>query len=200
MRVFGLTGGIGTGKSTVARMLREEGISVVDADRIARELSSPGRPVHMEIVRRFGAGVLLPDGGIDRRKLGDIVFSDAEKRVALEAITHPVIAREIADAIGRLESEGRDIAFVEAALIYEAGRKGRFEKVIAVRCGREQQVLRLMARDTITREEAQKRISSQMDPDEKAHASEIVIDNSGDLASTRAQVLALVAIIKKGRP
>ena len=199
MRVFGLTGGIGTGKSTVALMLREEGLAVVDADRIAHNITATGQPVFDEIVRRFGRGILLPDGGIDRRKLGDIVFSDAEKRSALEAITHPAIAREIAGALGKLESQGCAIAIVEAALIYEIGRKGRLEKVIAVRCGSDQQLRRLMVRDDITEEEARLRISSQMDPDAKARASEIVIDNSGDLAATRAQVHALAASLKRGR-
>jgi len=198
MRIFGLTGGIGTGKSTVANMFRETGITVVDADRIAHEITEPGKPAHDEIVRRFGKVILLPDGGIDRKKLGTIVFADSGKRAALEAITHPLITIEIAETLGRLASGGRDIAVVEAALIYEAGREGRFEKVIAVRCGREQQVLRLMARDTITKEEAELRISSQMDPDEKVRASEIVIDNSGDLAATRAQVHSLVEKIRQG--
>lgn len=198
MRVFGLTGGIGTGKSTVARMLREEGIEVVDADSIAHEITAKGKPAFEEIVRAFGIGILLPDGGIDRKKLGAIVFADPGKRAFLEAITHPAIAREIAEAIGKLESEGRDIAIVEAALIYEAGRKGRFEKVIAVRCDMEKQVYRLMARDSISKEEAELRISSQMDPDEKARASDIVIDNSGDIDATRAQVRALVEKIRQG--
>ena len=198
MRVFGLTGGIGTGKSTVSRMLRDEGIEVVDADLIAHEITSTGKPAHKEIVLTFGRGILLTDGGIDRKKLGAIVFADPGKRAALEAITHPAIAREIAEALGKLESEGCDIAVVEAALIYEARREGRFEKVIAVRCGRDLQVRRLMARDSIAKEEALLRISSQMDPEDKARASEIVIDNSGDLAATRAQVRSLVEKIRQG--
>lgn len=199
MRIFGLTGGIGAGKSAVAAMIREEGVPVVDADRIARDIVEPGKPAYEEIVRRFGADILLPGGGIDRRKLGEIVFSDAEKRASLEAITHPAIMSEIASALAGLESEGRDIAVVEAALIYEAGRSGRFEAVIAVRCGRDQQVRRLIARDGMTEAEARRRIGSQMDPDEKARASEIVIDNSGDIAATRAQVRALAASLKQGR-
>ncbi len=200
MRVFGLTGGIGTGKSTVARMIAEEGIPVVDADRISRDIAAPGSPVHAEIVRRFGSGILLPDGRIDRKKLGGIVFTDANKRVELERLTHPAIAREIAEALGRLEAGGREIAVVEAALIHEAGKKGRFEAVIAVRCSRNQQILRMMARDGITKEEALERIAAQMDPEEKARASEIVIDNSGDLDATRAQVRALVSSWKRSPP
>ena len=199
MRVFGLTGGIGAGKSTVARMLAEEGIPVVDADRISRDVVSPGTRVHAGIVRRFGTGILLPDGRIDRKKLGGIVFSDPEKRLELENLTHPAIASEIAEALGRLEAEGCEIAVVEAALIHEARRKGRFESVIAVRCGPDQQILRMMERDSITREEALERIAAQMDPEEKARASEIVIDNSGDLDATRTQVRALVASLKRGR-
>jgi dephospho-CoA kinase len=200
MRFFGLTGGIGTGKSTVARMFREEGLEVVDADRIAREVTAPGRPAYEEIVRRFGRGILLPDGGIDRGKLGDIVFSDAGKRAELEGITHPEIARGIASELRRLESEGRAEAIVEAALLHEAGRRSRFEAVISVRCGKSQQVRRLVERDGVSEEQALRRIASQMDPDEKARLSEHVIDNSGDLAATRAQVRALAARIKAGGP
>jgi dephospho-CoA kinase len=200
MRVFGLTGGIGTGKSTVSRMFREEGLPVVDADRIAREVTSPGRPAYEAVVRAFGREILLPDGGIDRVKLGGIVFSDPAKRAVLEAATHPEIARGIASELYRLESEGRGVAIVEAALIHETGRRARFEAVIAVRCDRTQQLRRLVERDGISEEQAARRISSQMDTDEKARASEHVIDNSGDLASTRAQVRRLAALMKEERP
>ena len=198
MRVFGLTGGIGTGKSTVARMFRREGLAVVDADRIAREITSPGRPAYDAIVRRFGREILLPGGRIDRGKLGDIVFSDAGKRAELEAITHPGIARGIAAEIERLASEGRGIAIVEAALIHETGRRARFEAVIAVRCDRDRQVRRLVKRDGISEEQVLRRIASQMDTDEKARRSDHVIDNSGSLSSTRAQVRALAALLKAG--
>ncbi len=198
MRVFGLTGGIGTGKSMVSRMFREEGLAVVDADRIAREVTAAGRPAYEAIVRRFGREVLLPNGRIDRKKLGGIVFSDAAKRAELEEITHPEIALGIAAEIHRLESEGHRIAIVDAALIHETGRRARFEAVIAVHCSRMQQVQRLVERDGISDQQALRRIASQMDPDEKALASEHVIDNSGDRASTRAQVRALVERIKAG--
>jgi len=198
MRVFGLTGGIGTGKSTVARMFREEGLAVIDADRIAREITVPGRPAYDAIVRAFGRGILLPDGRIDRTRLGNIVFSDPGKRAELEAITHPEIARGIASELYLLESEGRNVAIVEAALILETGRRARFEAVIAVRCGRDQQVRRLMERDGMSEEQILRRIDSQMDPEEKALASEHVIDNSGDVAGTRAQVRALAERIKSG--
>mgnify|MGYP001567620212 FL=1 len=200
MRIFGLTGGIGTGKSTVAGMFRDEGIAVVDADGIAREVTAPGQPVYKEILRLFEEGILLPDGGIDRRKLGDIVFADPVKRATLEELTHPAIAAGISAALSRLESEGRTVAIVEAALIHEKGRGGLFEAVIAVRCDKALQVRRLVARDGIPEDQALRRIASQLDPEEKARASEHVIDNSGDPEATRAQVRALVAALKQVRP
>ncbi|HSL91418.1 MAG TPA: dephospho-CoA kinase [Candidatus Limnocylindrales bacterium] len=198
MKVFGLTGGIGTGKSTVARMFRREGLSVVDADRIARKVTAPGHSAYEAIVRRFGREILLPGGRIDRKKLGDIVFSDPGKRAELETITHPEITRGIVAELYRLESEGHRVAIVEAALIHETGRRARFEAVIAVRCDKDQQVRRLVDRDGIPEEQVLRRIASQMDADEKARASDHVIDNSGDLEATRAQVRALAALLKSG--
>lgn len=199
MLVYGLTGGIGTGKSEVARMFREEGLPVVDADRIAREIVEPGGDAHEAIVRRFGKEVLLPDGRIDRKKLGDRVFADPEQRAALEAITHPRIAQGIACALARLEADGHAAAIVEAALIHEKARTGMFEAVIAVRCDDALQLRRLMARDGISEAAARKRLAAQMDPGEKALASDYVIDNSGDLESTREQVRALAARLKRQR-
>ena len=200
MRVFGLTGGICSGKSTVARLFREEGIPVVDADRISREITLPGKPAHAEIVRRFGCDLLLPDGRIDRKKLGAIVFADPGKRAELEAVTHPHIAEGIREAVSALAAKGHAIAIVEAALIHEKGRGGMFEAVIGVGCDRGLQIERLMNRDGIPREEALRIVSAQMDPEEKARASDYVIDNSGDLPATHAQVRALAEILRRSVP
>lgn len=197
MRLIGLTGGIGTGKSVVARMFREEKIPVVDADRISREITAPGMPAHDEIVRLFGTGILLPDGRINRRKLGGIVFSDPEKRAVLESVTHPYISEGIRKAATALSSEGHDVVIVEAALIHEKGRQGILEAVIGVRCERTVQIDRIMNRDGISREEARRVVSAQMDPEEKARASDYVINNSGDLAETRAQVQALAEKLRR---
>ena len=197
MRVFGLTGGIGSGKSTVARLFREEKIPVVDADRISREITSPGKPAYIDIVGRFGEEILLPDGRIDRKMLGAIIFADPAKRADLEAITHPRIALGIREAVSALASEGHPVAIVEAALIHEKEPQGMFDAVIGVRCGTELQVLRLMHRDGISREQALQIVSSQMDPEEKARASDYVIDNSGDIAGTRAQVRSLAETLRR---
>lgn len=191
MRVIGLTGGIGSGKTTVAHMFLEEKIPVVDADRISREVTSPGRPACEEIVRHFGQEVLRSDGRIDRKKLGSIVFGDPGKRAVLEAITHPRIAEGIRKAVSAFADEGHPVVIVEAALIHEKGRQGIFEAVIGVRCGKDLQVERIMRRDGITRERALRIVAAQMDPEEKVRASDYVIDNSGDLARTRDQVRAI---------
>lgn len=199
MRVIGLTGGIASGKSTVAGMFRDEGIPVVDADRLAREVTRRGRPAYGKIVRAFGPGILLPDGAIDRKKLGEIVFSDPAKRSVLEAITHPAIADGISAALSRLEADGQPVAIVEAALIHETGRRSLCESVISVWCRREQQVARLVARDGISRGQARQRIATQMDPGSKARASDCVIDNSRSIEETRARVRALAARLLAGR-
>jgi dephospho-CoA kinase len=197
MRVFGLTGGIGSGKSTVARMFREENIPVVDADRISREITSQGKPAYTDIVGRFGEEILLPDGRIDRKLLGAIVFANPGKRAELEAITHPRISEGMREAISALASKGHPVVIVEAALIHEKEPQGMFEAVIGVRCGRKPQVERLMRRDGIPREQALQVVSSQMDPEKKARASDYVIDNSGDLDGTRAQVRALAETLRR---
>ena len=197
MRVFGLTGGIGSGKSTVARLFREENIPVVDADRISREITSPGKPAYIEIVGRFGEEILSPDGRIDRKMLGAIIFTDPGKRAYLEAITHPRISEGMREAISALASEGHPVVIVEAALIHEREPQGMFEGVIGVRCGRGSQIERLMRRDGISREQALQMVSSQMDPEKKARASDYVIDNSGDLDETRAQVRALAKTLRQ---
>jgi len=196
MRIIGLTGGIGAGKSTVAGFFREEGIPVVDADRISREILEPGRETFRRIIRRFGSDLLLPDGRIDRKLLGERVFSDPAARADLEAITHPGIRDGIGKALRVLEEEGHDVAIVEAALIHEIGRGDLFQEVICVRCEPSRQIERIMARDGISRKQALARISAQMDPEEKVRASDTLIDNSGDLESTRRQVESLARTLR----
>jgi dephospho-CoA kinase len=191
MRIFGLTGNIGSGKSTVAAMLREEGIPVLDADRISRVVTAPGGRAYDAVVQAFGRGILRDDGSIDRKRLGEIVFSDPLSRDRLERITHPAILEVMKEAIAGIEREGHRAAVVEATLIHESGRKGLFEAVISVTCERETALSRLAARDGMSRSQAEARLRAQMDADRKAGASDYVIDNSGDIESTRRQVKRL---------
>jgi dephospho-CoA kinase len=198
MRVFGLTGNFGSGKSTVAAMFLRAGIPALDADRISREVAAPGGRVHSSIVREFGRRILLPDGSIDRGKLADIVFTDPARRARLEAITHPAILDAMKAALEELSREGYRAALVEAALIHESGRKGLFDVVISVRCDGETQLRRVMERDGMSREQAQLRLRAQMDPEGKAARSDHVIDNSGSPEETRAQVERLARTLLEG--
>jgi dephospho-CoA kinase len=192
LRFVGLTGGIGTGKSTVARMLRDAGIPVLDADVLARQVVEPGQPAHAEIAAAW-PDVIGPDGAIDRKKLGARVFSDPGARAKLEAITHPRI-QERAEAEARaLEAAGHKLAFYEASLLVESNRHRDFDGLVVVTASEEQQLHRAMARDGSTREQALARLRAQMPAEEKRRAATHLIDNSGDLAATQRQVSELVA-------
>jgi len=191
MRVFGLTGNIGSGKSTVAAMLRDAGIPVLDADRISRQVTAPGERAYDPVVRSFGKEIVRDDGSIDRKRLGEIVFADPASRERLEKITHPAILEAMKEAIDGIEREGHHAAVVEAALIHESGRKGLFEAVISVTCDRETAISRLAARDGMSRGQVEARLRAQMDAGRKAEASDYVIDNSGEIEATRRQVAAL---------
>jgi len=195
MRVFGLTGNIGAGKSTVAAMLREAGIPVLDADRISREVTAPGGRAYDAVVEVFGRGIVRDDGSIDRKRLGEMVFADASLRARLEAITHPAILESMKEALAGIEREGHRAAVVEAALIHESGRKGLFEAVISVACDRETAISRLSARDGMTREQAEARLRAQMDADRKAGASDYVIDNSASTEETSRQVNRIARVL-----
>jgi len=195
MRVFGLTGNIGSGKSTVAGMLREAGIPVLDADRISRQVTAPGGRAYDAVVQAFGRGVVRDDGSIDRKRLGEIVFSDPRRRSQLEGITHPAILEAMKEALAGIEREGHRAAVVEATLIHETGRKGLFEAVISVTCDRETAISRLAVRGGLSRFEAEARLRAQMDAVRKADASDYLIENSGTLDETRRQVDALAEVL-----
>lgn len=190
-----MTGNIGSGKSTVAAMLREAGIPVLDADRISREVTAPGGRAYAAVVQAFGRGIVRADGSIDRKRLGEIVFSDPGSRERLEKITHPAILEAMKEAIAGLDRVGHRAAVVEATLIHESGRKGLFDAVISVTCDRETALSRVAARDGMPRGQAEARLRAQMNADRKAEASDYLIDNSGDIDSTRRQVAALAGVL-----
>ena len=191
--IIGLTGGIACGKSTVSAMLAERGAFVVDADRIAREVVMPGEPALAEIAAVFGQAVIRDDGTLDRRKLGEIVFADPEKRKRLEAITHPAIRERMWARIRRVKADepGR-IVVADIPLLYETGQQGLYDGVLVVYAPREVQIRRLMARNPeLTEAQALERINAQMDIERKKELADWVIDNGGSLESTGRQVEAL---------
>ncbi|MBZ4415949.1 dephospho-CoA kinase [Myxococcus sp. RHSTA-1-4] len=187
MHVFGLTGGIASGKSTVTRMFRELGAHVLDADVIAREVVEPGTPGLAAVAERF-PGVVGPDGRLDRAKLGARVFSDANERAALNAITHPLVREAFMEKVQALEARGVERVIYDVPLLIESGMHGWMEGVALVWVPRDEQKARLMARDGLDAAAAEARLAAQLPLDEKKAHATWVIDNSGDLASTRAQV------------
>jgi dephospho-CoA kinase len=197
LKLVGLTGGIATGKSTVARLIAERGIPVVDADQLAREAVEPGQPALAEIASRWPA-VIAADGRLDRRRLGAIVFADAVARRQLEAILHPRIAA-LADArAAELAARGHPLAFYEASLLVETGRHRDFDGLVVVKAAPETQIARVMARDRLARDEARARLAAQLPLERKLAVATAVIDNDGDLAATTAQVDRLLAGLGAG--
>ena len=194
--MYGLTGGIASGKSSVAKMLAELGMPVVDADELARTVVAVGSPALNEIARAFGPHILLPDGSLDRKKLGALVFADEERRKELNAITHPRIAQLCQAELATLASAGHGSAIYEAALIVENKIHESLAGLIVVAVSEEEQLARLRARDQLSEEAARERLASQAPLAEKLAAADHVIDNSGSLSETRAQVEALYENLK----
>lgn len=189
MLVVGLTGGIGSGKSTVARFFEELGARRIDADLLAREALEPGSPGWEETVSRFGRDILLPDGRIDRKGLAARIFADAAERRALEAIVHPRVreaARRRLAEIARAEDAA--IVLLEVPLLFETGMDRDCDRVIVVSLPEDLQVERLAARDGLDPGEALRRIRTQMPLAEKCARADWVIDNAGTPAETRARV------------
>ena len=188
MRVIGLTGGIASGKSTVAAMLRELGAPIVDADLLARQVVEPGSPALAEIAQKFGPEVLGADGGLDRKRMGERIFADPTARAALNAITHPRIAKASAAALADLTAAGHKVAIYEAALLVENRIHERLGGLLVVSVPVEVQVARLMARDGLDEEGARARVAAQLPLASKVAVADWVIDNSGPVEHTRAEV------------
>jgi len=194
MGYFGLTGGAASGKSTVARMFQDLGARIIDADRIGHEMLRSSSPASVEILRQFGKGILDDSGEIDRSRLGRIVFGDPQKLQQLNAIVHPRIIARVEDLAAQYHADDPGaVILVDAALIFEAGIGGRFDKVVVAWCRPEQQIERLMAKSGLTREEAERRIAAQMPAEEKRRRADYLIDCSGSLESTREQVRRVYA-------
>jgi len=185
--VIGLTGNIATGKSTVVQMLQELGAEAIDGDALVHGLMGPGSPLAGEIREEFGEQTVNPDGSINRPELGKVVFSDPDKLKALETITWPPVLEAKRQAI---ESPGPDVLILDAIKLWESGMADDCDAVWVVSAGREQQIARIMGRNKVDRAEAERRIDAQPPQSEKIAKADVVIDNSGTLGETHAQVLA----------
>lgn len=187
MRLIGLTGGIGTGKSTVSGMLRQLGATVVDADEAARAVVEPGTEGLARIVEAFGPEVLQPDGRLDRARLAAVVFSDPDRRATLNAITHPLVGGWMAERTAEAAARGEEVIVHDIPLLYENRRQDLFERVILVYAPDAVALERLVARG-LTEADARSRMAAQMPIEEKRRLAGVVIDNSDGLDATRAQV------------
>jgi dephospho-CoA kinase len=188
----GLTGSIGVGKSFVTSVFVELGCSVLDADQTAREVVMPGTPGLKALVEAFGEDILTTDGMLDRKRLGALIFADQSKRVLLNHILHPFIFARQDEILNGWEAEDpKGIGIVDAALMIESGGYKRFDKLIVVHCRPEVQLERLMLRDKLSRDEALRRINSQMPQEEKQKFADYLIDTSDSYESTRAQTEAV---------
>jgi len=188
----GLTGSIGSGKSTVALIFAEHGAHIVDADVAAHSALEPGTEVHQKVIRTFGVEIRRPDGTIDRRRLGEIVFSSPEKRQLLNGIVHPAVRTVVLGRIVELEQTvPAGIVVVDAALLVESGFYKMFDKVVVAACSEPVQIARIMSRDGFTAEEARARAAAQMPVAEKVKVADYTIDTSGTLRQTREQAEAV---------
>ncbi|HET9866466.1 MAG TPA: dephospho-CoA kinase [Nitrospira sp.] len=202
MILVGLTGGIATGKSTVADLFRRFGAAVIDADQLARDVVQPGKPAWREIVKSFGKRVLLPDRTIDRQTLGSIVFRNRRKLRRLERIIHPRVAREQQRRARRIARRTPNaIIIYEVPLLFEAGVNTRVDKIIVVTADRETQVARLKQRNGLTRRQAFQRIRSQMPLAEKARRADIVLDGTKSKSLLSREIRRLVRDLRaRDRP
>lgn len=191
MITIGLTGGIATGKSTVATILRESlNVPVIDADQVSRDVVALGTPGLAELVSEFGPDILRTDGALDRKKLGEIVVSDKSARRRLERLTHPLIREEIEARLLALNSAGAAVAVVEAALLVETGSYRLYDHLIVVSAAPAVQLARLMARENLSEPQAQQWLDTQLPLERKEAVATVVIRNDGDLQDLEAATLA----------
>ena len=185
MLSIGLTGGIGSGKSTVSALLTERGAVVVDADRIAREVVEPGTPGLAAVVAAFGDGVLGPDGALDRPALAAVVFADPEARARLDGIVHPLVRARATELAAAAPADA--VVVHDIPLLVETGQAGRYELVLVVRADPDVRVARLVQRG-LTEADARARIAAQATDEQRAAVADVVLDNSGTRAELAAQV------------
>jgi dephospho-CoA kinase len=187
MHVIGLTGGIGTGKSTVAQFLEEQGATVISADLLGHEVYTPGRPSYHELVNAFGNDIVADDGAIDRKKLGAIVFADAKQLAKLNAIVHPRMKGMMRERLQEFERQGLAVAVIEAAILLEAKWDELTDEVWVTVAPSNVAALRVAERSKLPLEQVLERIKSQTSNEQRRARADVVIDTSGDMESTREQ-------------
>lgn len=185
---IGLTGGVGSGKSTVSSYMHELGIPVIDGDKLAREAVIPGSRAMAEMRKAFGPYIFLPDGSLNRLKMGEIVFNDEEKRQKLNSIIHPFIWHRTREELIRAQEEGFPVVVLDMPLLLEISWQLRVEEVWLVEVPLEVQIARVISRDGFTREQVMERIGKQMPTTNKMNYADVIIDNSRSVEDTRRQV------------
>lgn len=196
LRVFGLTGGIGSGKSSVAGLLRERGVPVVDADELAREAVAVGSQGLGELAAAFGPGVLGADGALDRKSLARLVFADPAARQRLNGITHPIVRRLSQERFAALDRQGVALAAYDVPLLFEVGLDQVLRPVVVVAASEQTQLARVMARDGLTADEAKARIAAQLPLADKRARADYVLENDGSRGELAQQVDALLTKLR----
>ena len=196
----GLTGGIASGKSTVARMMRQRGCPVLDLDQVSRQITAPGSPLLRQIADHFGQRFLDAEGRLDRPRLGRLVASDPRARQQLEALTHPLILEEMEAWLATQAASAQPVAVVEASLLVEKQLYPRFHRLVVVVCGRERQLQRLMERDQISRPDAERWLAAQLPETDKRALAHHLVPNHGSLRELEASVEALWQELRAAAP
>jgi len=185
--LVGLTGGIGSGKSTVARLLERRGAVVIDADQLAREAVVKGSPGYERVVESFGESIVAPDGELDRRALAEIIFSDAERKAALEGIVHPEVARRFGERVEALRNTDRVVVYVSPLLV-ELGLAPAFDVVVVVTASPHLRVSRVASDRDLSPEAVRARMGAQATDEQRMEVADVLVDNDGSLAELEPQV------------
>lgn len=196
MKWIGLTGGIASGKSTVAEIIEKNGVQVVNADHVAHQALHPGTPTYAQIVQTFGPSILSKDKSIDRTQLGALVFKNESQRDKLEKIVHPFVRKKVAEIKKDLVAQGQKMAVYDVPLLFEKKMEKDFDQILLVFCDPETQIQRLMKRNSMTREQAELRLKSQIPLSEKKEKSDVIFDNNKDLKNLEAQVIHWIQSLK----
>lgn len=191
-QILGITGGIASGKSSVSAFLKKLGYPIIDADVVAREVVEPGEAAYLEIVKTFGDSILLPEGGINRAKLGDLIFGSEEKRLKLNSIVHPAVRKRMKELAEKAFQDGAETVFMDIPLLFESKLTFMVEKTLLVYVDEDIQLTRLMERNHLSEKDARARIASQMPLSEKRALADAIVNNNGDFEETKEQVISIL--------